>query len=231
MGMDEFLFEKNKLLNRCEISQEPLLRSLAFRLSDAWDVLVDKDEAESLMRDVEELVKKIEADDACPSFDEVSLQILSSGSDSLRAAVKWASVYAGLAENALREEDFAEAWRLVASSTLILIQGFQPRSDDAYNNRVSRKGAAARHEKSRNLKAKLSELIEGEIALGRKKFNSKVEAAEYYAPFLNGAAKDLGIKNIQSAMGNKIRNWFSTDDALKELIKDLISETPMRRRS
>lgn len=228
--MDKLLFENYELLNRCEISRDPLLRDLAFMLSNAWDVLVSKDEAESLMSDVEELIKEFKAGDTCPSFDEVRLQLFYSGSDCFRAAVKWASVYAGLAENALSEEDFAEAWRLVASSTLILIQKYQPRSVDAYNNYISRKGGAARHAQSRNMKAKLSELIEGEIASGGKRFNSKVEAAEHFAPLLNDAAKDLGIKNIKSSMCKTIRSWFSTDDTLKELIESLISATRTRRR-
>lgn len=229
--MDICFFEKSELFKKCANSQEPLLQSLAFRLSDAWGALINKNEAESLMNDVKQLIKEFEGSDEYPALDEIGLEVLDAHSDCIRVAVKWASVYTGLAESAVSKANISDVWKLIASSTLILFQCYQPRTAEASNNYVSRKGGAARNAQSKEMRGKLRELIEGEINSGGKRFNSKIEAAEYFAPFLNDAASGLGVKNLKPSMSGTIRNWFSTDDTLNALIRNLISATPTRRRS
>lgn len=229
--MNICFFEESDLFNRCVDSQEPLLRSLAFRLRDAWDALVNVNEAESLMNDVNELIKKFEGSDEYPTIDEISSEVLAAHGDFIRAALKWASACAGLAERIVGKADISDVCKLIAGSALIMFQCYQPRTAEAFNNYVSRKGGAARNAQSKELRGKLLELIEDEISLGNKRFNSKVEAAEYFAPLLNEAASNLGIKNVKPAMGKTIRNWFSTDDTLSALIRNLISAAPTRRRS
>jgi hypothetical protein len=212
-------------------SQEPLLESLSLQLEEAWKSLVTNGEAESLMGDVNQLINDFDSREHYPPLDEVKILLLRAYSDYCLQAVKWASVYAGLAAIAARKANVSDARQLIASSALVLFHGYRPRSEEAYNSYVSRKGGAARNAQWQKMRDELRELIEEEIRSQREPFNSKVEAANYFAPLLNETAKSHGVKNMKPAMENRIRNWFSTDDALNGLIKKLISTTPTRRRS
>lgn len=228
--MDSYFFEKSDLFKQSANSQEPLLESLAFRLKEAWGGLVANNEAEFLMYDVNRLVNEFDSGDEYPPLDEVKLLLLQAHTGCWREIVKWASVYAGLAERSVHKADISGAWQLIASSALVLFQGYKPCSVDAHNNYVSRKGGAARNAQWEGMKEELRKLIQKEIISHRQPFNSKTEAAQYFAPLLNNAAKALGVENIKTSMSSTIKQWFTTDDALSALIMNLISPTPKRRR-
>jgi hypothetical protein len=224
-------FDTSSFFKLCASSQEPLLESLSLRLEEAWKRLINNGEAESLMSDVNQLINDFDSRELYPPLDDVKILLLRAHSDDCLQAVKWASVYAGLAAIAARKANVSDARQLIANSALVLFHGYRPRSEEAYNSYVSRKGGAARNAQWRKMRNELRELIEEEIRSHRKPFNSKIEAADYFAGRLNEAAKKLDIKNSKRSMSSTIQNWFSTDDALSGLIKELISTTPTRRRS
>lgn len=229
--IDHSSFDNSKFFKLCASSQEPLLESLSLQLEEAWKSLITNGEAESLMCDVNQLINDFDSREHYPPLDEVKILLLRAYSDYCLQAVKWASVYAGLAAIAARKANVSDARQLIASSALVLFHGYRPRSEEAYNSYVSRKGGAARNAQWQKMKNELRELIEKEIRSHRTPFNSKIEAADYFAGQLNDAAKKLDIKNSKRSMNRTIQNWFSTDDALNGLIKNLISPTPTRRRS
>lgn len=229
--LESSFFDTANFFKLCASSQEPLLESLSLQLEEAWKSLITNGEAESLMCDVNQLINDFDSREHYPSLDEVKILILRAYSDYCLQAVKWASVYAGLAAIAARKANVSDARQLIASSALVLFHGYRPRSEEAYNSYVSRKGGAARNAQWQKMRNELRELIEKEIRSHRAPFNSKIEAADYFAGQLNDAAKKLDIKNSKRSMNRTIQNWFSTDDALNGLIKNLISPTPTRRRS
>lgn len=229
--IDHSSFDNSNFFKLCASSQEPLLESLSLRLEEAWNSLIANGEAESLMCDVNRLIKDFDSREVYPPHDEVKISCLRICSDYYPQTVKWASVYAGLAAIAARKGNISDARQLIASSALVLLHGYRPPSADAYNTYVSRKGGAARNAQWRKMKDELHKLIEREISSHREPFNSKTEAAKYFAPLLNEAAKALGVENLKPSMSGTIKQWFSTDDALNELIKNLISTNPTRKRS
>jgi hypothetical protein len=228
--LDRSFFDTAPFFKLCVSSQEPLLESLALQLEKAWESLITKDEAESLMCEVNELIDYHASRELYPPLDEVKIFLFRANSDFYQQTVKWASVYAGLASTAARHANISDARQLIASSALVLFHGYRPRSEEAYNSYVSRKGGAARNAQWRTMKDELHKLIEQEIRSHRKPFNSKIEAADYFSVLLNDAAKNQGIKNCKPSMSTTIRNWFSTDDTLKGSIKNLLSSDPRRRR-
>lgn len=229
--LDRSFFGTTTFSKLCASSQEPLLESLLLQLEEAWNSLITNDEAESLMCDVNHLINDFNTRGLYPSLDEVKILLLRAHSDYYLQTVKWASVYAGLAAIAARKANVSDARQLIASSALVLFHGYRPRSEESYNNYVSRKGGAARNAKWKGMKKELQKLIEQEISSHREPFNSKTEAAEYFAPLLNDESNRYGVKNIKQSMENTIQNWFSTDDTLNDLIKNLISPNPRRKRS
>ena len=228
--LDRSFFDTAPFFKLCVSSQEPLLESLALQLEKAWESLITKDEAESLMYEVNELIDYHASRELYPPLDEVKILLFRANSDFYQQTVKWASVYAGLASTAARHANISDARQLIASSALVLFHGYRPCSEEAYNSYVSRKGGAARNAQWRSMRDELHKLIEQEIRSHRKPFNSKIEAANYFAVLLNDAAKKLGIKNSKPSMSTTIRNWLSTDDTLKGSIKNLLSSDPRRRR-
>lgn len=228
--LDRSFFVTEPFFKLCASSQEPLLESLALQLEEAWESLITKDEAGSLMCEVNDLIDYYASRELYPPLDEVKVRLIQAKSDYYQQIVKWASVYAGLAASAARHVNTSDARQLIASSALVLFRGYRPYSAEAYNTYVSRKGGAARNAQWRKLKDELHKLIEQEIRSHRKPFNSKIEAANYFAVPLNDAAKKLGIRNSKSSMSTTIRNWFSTNDTLKGSIKSLLSSDPRRRR-
>lgn len=229
--MDNDFFENSELYKRCAESQDLLLKNLAFKLGEAWGELINKNEAESLMSDVKDLIDEFERSDEYPPFDEVQCELLESYGDRFRVAVKWASVYAGLAGKVERKPDIAGAWKLTSYAVIILFQCYPPQGVEAQKNYVSRKGGEGRSMQWGRVKEELRKLIEREFSAGRQPFNSKVEAAEFFAKEINDTVHKLRIKNMKTAMSKTIQNWFTEDDLLKVLIKKLISPTPTRRRS
>jgi hypothetical protein len=201
------------------------------RLEEAWSSLIANDEAEPLMNDVNHLINDFESKGLYPTLDEVKLLLIKDYFDCCRQTVKWASVYAGLSAVAARNADISVARQLIASAALVLFGIYRPRSEEAYNNYVSRKGGKARSAQWKGMKEELHKLIQHEISSNREPFNSKTEAAEYFAGLLNPKAETLDVKNSQPSMSGTIKNWFTTDDALNKLIKNLISPTPTRKRS
>lgn len=229
--LDRSFFDTTTFFKLCASSQDPLLENLSLQLEEAWSALIANDEAESLMCEVNDLVNYFETRGGYPPLDEVKISLLRANSDYFRQAVKWASVYAGLAAIAARHANISDARQLIASSALVLFRSYQPRSADAFNSYFFRKGGAARSAQRRPLKDELYSLIEQEIRAHRKPFDSRIEAAAYFAVQLNEAAKRLGIKNSSQSMSNTIRTWLSSDEQLKALIKNLISPNPRRKRS
>lgn len=229
--LDRSFFDTTNFFKSCASSQEPLQESLLLQLEEAWSSLIANDEAESLMSDVNHLIHDFASKGSYPSLDEVKSLLFGAHSDYWQQIVKWASVYAGLAAIAARQANISDARQLIASSALVLFHGYRPLSEAAHQNYASSKGGAARNAKWKELKEELHKLIEQEVSPDRERFNSKKEAAKYFAPLLNDAANGLGIENSKVSMEGTIRNWFSTDDALNALIVKLISETPTRTRS
>lgn len=229
--LDRSFFDTTTFFKLCASSQEPLLENLSLQLEEAWSALIAHDEAEALMCEVNDLVSNFDSRGGWPPLDEVKISLLRANSDYYRQAVKWASVYAGLAAIAARHANILDARQLIASSALVLFHSYRPRSEEAYNNYVSRKGGAARSAQRQQLKDELHSLIEQAIRAHRKPFDTRIEAAEYFSGALNEAAKRLGIQNSSPSMSNTIRTWFSADDKLKALIKNLISPNPRRKRS
>lgn len=229
--MGSNFFGKCELFRFCVSSQEPLLSSLIYRVEEAWDSLVHNSEAESLMDDVNVVIRDFDVGGEYPLFEEVKVIILQSPTDCWRQTVKWATVYAGLAAIAVNKCNISVAWQLIANSALVLFGGYRPSSGHAHGNYVSRKGGEAHNSKWKSAKERLCKLIEQEINSGRRPFNSKLEAAEHFGPLLHKKAKSLGIQNTEESMITTIRQWFSLDDALSALIVNLISLTPKRRRS
>ncbi len=228
---DHPAFDNSNFFKLCASSQEPLLVSLSLQLEEAWKSLISNGEAESLMCDVNQLINDFDSRGHFSPLDEVKIFILRAHSHYCAHTVKWASVYAGLAAIAARKGNISDARQLIASSALVLLHGYRPPSADAYNTYVSRKGGAARNAQWKKMKDELLKLIEQEISSHREPFNSKTEAAKYFAPLLNEAAKALGVENIKPSMSGTIKQWFSTDDSLNELITNLISTNPTRKRS
>ncbi len=228
--LESSFFYPSNLFKLCASSQEPLLESLSLQLEEAWNSLIAEGEAETLLCDVNHLINDYDSRGLFPPLDEVKGLILRAHSHYCLHTVKWASVYAGLAAIAARKGNISDARQLIASSALVLFRGYRPCSEDAYNTYVSSKGGDARNAQWQKMRDELRRLIEDEIRSRRVPFNSKIEAAEYFEPFLNEAADGHAIKNSKSAMIKRIQNWFSTDDSLNALIKKLISKTPKRRR-
>lgn len=228
--LDSSFFDPSNFFKLFVNIQEPLLESLSLQLEEAWNSLIGKGEAESLMCDVNHFINDFDSRGVYPSLDEVKISFLRICSDYYPQTVKWASVYAGLAAIAARKGNISDARQLIASSALVLLHGYRPPSADAFNTYISSKGGNARNAQWQKMRDELRRLIEDEIRSRRVPFNSKIEAAEYFEPFLNEAADGCAIKNVKSAMIKRIQNWFSTDDVLNALIKKLISQTPKRRR-
>lgn len=229
--LDSSFFDNSNFFKLCRSSPEPLLESLSDQLEKAWTSLIVNGEAESLMCEVNHAIYDFDSRGVYPPLDKVRFLVLQAHTHCYVHAVKWASVYAGLAAIVARKENISDSRQLIASSALILFLGYRPCSEEAYNTYVSSKGGDARNAKWQKMRDKLRRLIEDEISSHRVPFNSKIQAAEYFAPFLNEAADGYKISNTQPAMGKRIQNWFSTDDDLKGLIEKLISTTPTRRRS
>lgn len=224
--LNHSFFSTTDLYKQCLTlgSWEHLLVKLARQLEDAWNSLIPNDEAESLMIDVNNHINLFNAQAPYPVFHVKGNDFR----DRCRQTVKYASVYAGLAAIAVHDERFLPARQLIADSLLILFHGYRPCSEEVYNIYVSQQGGKARSAQRRPLKDELCGLIEQEIRDHREPFNTKKEAAEYFAKPLNEAAKRLNIKNIRPSMNKTIQNWFTADDRLKKLIGNLIS--PKRKR-
>lgn len=226
--LNHSFFSTTDLYKQCLTlsSREHLLVKLAHQLEDAWNSLIPNDEAESLMIDVKNHINIFNAHDPYPE-----IQVEGNGfRDRCQQTVKYASVYAGLAAIAVHDGRFLLAKQLIADSLLMLFRVYRPRSEEAYNNYVSRKGGAARSAQRQPLRDALYNLIEEEIRTDRKLFNSKKEAAEYFATPLNEAAEHLEIKNMIPSMSKTIQNWFSTDKELMALIEKLLLPKQKRKR-
>lgn len=217
----------------CSNSDEQLLKSLLLRLEEAWESLIANEEANNLSCEVSELINRYSSpSEPYPTLNQVKIQLLQvTPSDYFRQTVKWATVYAGLAAVAIRHSNHSEAWQLIASSTLVLLSVYRPLSEKAKNNHSARLGGDARSAKWKQVKDELAKLIEKEIRSHRRPFNSKKDAADYFATFLNEAAKKLKVKNSRPSMSGTIKSWFTTDKALRELINHLLSPEPKRKRS
>ena len=229
--LDRSFFDTTTFFKLCASSREALLENLSLQLEDAWSLLIANEEAGPLMCEVNDLVNDFDSGGGYPAFEEVKISLLRANSDYYRQVVKWASVYAGLAVIAARHANISDARQLIASSALVHFHGYRPCSEVAHQNYVSSKGGAARNSKWKKMKEELHKLIEQEISSRRPPFNSKKEAANYFAPFLNDAANRFDLENQKASLSETIKQWFSTDDALNELIKNLISTNPTRKRS
>lgn len=230
--MGSNFFGRTKLFKLCASSQEPLLRSLIFRILDAWDSLVHNSEASSLMMDVNKAIRRFDAANEYPLFEDVKILILGSGSDCWRQTVKWSTVYAGLANISVSKHDnVSGAWQLIANSALVLFDGYKPSKGDAHGNYVSRKGGEARNSRWKGVRVELGKLIEKEFSSGKQPFNSKKDAAVFFAPLLNKEAARLGVDTDEDALEKTIRQWLSSDDTLRAMISNIISLTPRRKRT
>jgi len=228
---DRSFFDNSNFFKLCRSSPEPLLESLSDQLEKAWKSLIVNGEAESLMSEVNHLIDDFDTGGDYPLLDKVRSSVLHAHSHCYVHAVKWASVYAGLAAIVARKKNISDSRQLIASSALVLFLGYRPCSEEAYNTYVSSKGGDAQNAKWQRMRNELGRLIKDEISSQRVPFNSKIEAAEHFAPFLNEIADNLKMGNAKEAMAKRIQNWFTTNDALSGLIKKLLSETPKRRRS
>lgn len=226
--LNHSFFSTTYLYKQCLTSGhlEHLLVKLARQLEDAWNSLIPNDEAESLMIDVNNHINLFNAQAPYPVFHVKGNDFR----DRCQQTVKYASVYAGLAAIAVHDGRFLLAKQLIADSLLMLFRVYRPRSEEAYNNYVSRKGGAARSAQRRPLRDELYSLMEQEICTRQELFNTKKEAAEYFAKPLNEAAKRLNIKNIRPSMNKTIQTWFSKNKELMPLIEKLISPRQKRKR-
>lgn len=217
--LNHSFFSTTDLFKQCLSSNERLLAELAYQLEKAWSSLIANDEAESLMEEVKRLIDCFSSShNPYPTFGVKGNDL----SDRCRQAVKYASAYAGLAAMAVRDGNSFPARQLIVDALLILFHGYRPCSEEVYNNHLSRQGGAARSAQWRQPKDELYNLIEKEIRTRRKPFNSKKEAAEYFAAPLNKATKHFKIDNSGPSMSKTIQHWFSTDKKLKPLIENLV---------
>lgn len=199
------------------------LRSLVNdHLLRAWQELVD-DEAERLLKDLDNVVQSFISSGAVPEWSGIQDCLIDRLSDKFNEALLWSGVLAALAIEAEKNAEHEKSRQLLAQSALVLLNTMTPRTVEAKNLSLARKGGQARGKKWDVLKQELAKLIVTEIPDPKNPphplFPNKKAAAEFFVGPLETVAHELGVLNQVSSFPSTIQKWFTEDQELRALIQ------------